>query len=84
MRDELRRYLVREAKMRGHSLNSEIVRRLQLSREQDARHEALQQIDSTAYAIEATITAVQHLLTLVKPPAEARPLDDVERKGKLS
>jgi uncharacterized protein (DUF1778 family) len=71
IREELRRYIAQAAKKRGHSLNSEIVRRLQGSREQDVRQEALQQIESTTHAIESTINAVDQFLTLVKSPGPA-------------
>jgi hypothetical protein len=42
------------------------MRRLLHSREQDAQRGALHQIESTAIAVESTMDAVQHLLTLVK------------------
>ena len=65
--EDLLRYIADEANRSGHSLNSEIVRRLLESRAQDARAAALQQIESTAVAVESTMDAVQRLLTLVKP-----------------
>jgi hypothetical protein len=65
--EDLLRYLADEADKSGRSLSSEIVRRLLHSRAQDAQHGALQQIESTAIAVESTMDAIQQLLTLVKP-----------------
>jgi hypothetical protein len=65
--DDLLQYIADEANRRGHSLGGEIVRRLLDSRAQDARQAALQQIDSTATAVESAMDAVQRLLTLVRP-----------------
>jgi hypothetical protein len=64
--EDLLRYLAGEADKNGRSLSNEIVRRLLHSRAQDAQHGALQQIDSTAIAVESTLDAVEQLLTLVK------------------
>jgi hypothetical protein len=60
-------YIERAAHKRGHSVTDEIVRRLRSSREVDARQEALQEIASTVQAADSTITAIQQLLTVVKP-----------------
>jgi hypothetical protein len=84
--EDLLRYIADEANRSGHSLNSEIVRRLLESRAQDARQAALQQIESTAVAVESTMDAVQRLLTLVKPsiPIDLPELDHAERRAKRS
>jgi len=84
--EDLLRYIADEADRRGHSLNSEIVRRLLDSRAQDTRQAVLQQIESTAIAVESTMDAVQRLLTLVKPSVQIDlpKLDHAERSEKRS
>ena len=84
--EDLLRYLAGEADKSGRSLSSEIVCRLLHSRAQDAQHGALQQIESTAIAVESTMDAVQQLLTLVKPPSpiDLPGLDHAERWEKRS
>jgi hypothetical protein len=84
--EDLLRYLADEADKSGRSLSSEIVHRLLHSRAQDAQHGALQQIESTAIAVESTMDAVQQLLTLIKPspPVGLPGLDHAERWEKRS
>jgi hypothetical protein len=65
--EDLLRYLAREADKSRRSLSSEIVCRLLHSRAQDAQQGALHQIESTAFAVESTMDAIQQLLTLLKP-----------------
>ena len=74
------RYIERAANKRGHSVTDEIVRRLRSSREVDARQEALQEIASTVQAADSTITAIQQLLTVIKPlqPLATPPVDTVD------
>jgi len=86
LNEDLLRYLADEADKSGRSLSSEIVRRLLHSRAQDAQHGALQQIESTAIAVESTMDAVQQLLTLIKPspPVGLPGLDHAERWEKRS
>lgn len=68
IREDLRQYIGREAKKRGHSLDSEIVRRLEHSRQRDTGQAALQQIASTSSAVESAMSAVDELLAIVKRP----------------
>ena len=65
--EELYRHISRAAAERGHCVADEIVRRLQGSREQDARVQALSTIRSTVQAADSTIVAIRELLTLVRP-----------------
>jgi hypothetical protein len=57
--EDLLRYIAGEANKSGRSLSSEIVCRLLHSRAQDAQHVALQQIESTAIAVESTMDAIE-------------------------
>jgi len=84
--EDLLRYLVGEADKSGRSLSSEVVRRLLHSRAQDAQQGALQQIESTAIAVESTMDAIEQLLTLIKPPnpIDLPGLDHAERWKKRS
>jgi len=84
--EDLLRYLAGEADKSGRSLSSEVVRRLLHSRAQDAQQGALQQIESTAIAVESTMDAIEQLLTLIKPskPIDLPGLDHAERWKKRS